>query len=64
MGTPGREPQEESRNITTRALIFYTTYYILVVPCLGFPLKSRYILGIGGLDSKVELPHKSPANGK
>ena len=47
MGTPNREPQEYSRNldrnIPTMVLIFLlNSYYILGVPCLGFPLGSLY----------------------
>ena len=44
MGTPNREPQEYSRNLTEckdpgRCLPIIS-YYILGVPCLGFPLRS------------------------
>ena len=44
MGTPNREPEEYSRNIIEYedpgGYILLCSYYILGVPCLGFPLKS------------------------
>ena len=47
MGTPNREPQEYSRNIIGIYLpqgpyIPLYSYYILGVPCLGFPVKSLH----------------------
>ena len=44
VGTPNREPQEYSRNIIEYKDPGYIpviySYYILRVPCLGFPVKS------------------------
>ena len=56
MGTPNREPQEYSRNITEykdpgRYSIFLLhSYYILGVPCLGIPIKVPLL-------SETLLPH-------
>ena len=51
MRTPNREPQEYSRSILGIYLpgsyILLNSYYILGVPCLGFPLESLYIRGLG-----------------
>ena len=45
MGTPNREPQEYSKNMTEykdpgRYIPIIYSYYILGVRCLGFPVKS------------------------
>ena len=41
METPNREPQEYDRNLLARILIVLLhSYYILEVPCVGFPLKA------------------------
>ena len=43
-GTPDSEPQEYGRNIIEHevGLFLLCSYYILRVPCLGFPVKSLY----------------------
>ena len=48
MGTPNREPQEDSRNIMEHkdpgnyipTIFLLYSYYILGVPCLEFPVQS------------------------
>ena len=54
MGTPNREPQEYSRKIIDYKDPVVYSYYILGVPCLGFPSKSlEFIHGIGHLVKKT-----------
>ena len=47
LGTPSREPQEYSRNMVGYGdpvgMFLLYSYYILGVPCLGFPVQSLYL---------------------
>ena len=55
LGTPNREPQEYS-SYQGRYILLHS-YYILGVPCLGFPIKSFYWLsrywGFGFVEMSV-----------
>ena len=56
LGTPNREPQEYSRKIIGIYLpgSLYS-YYILGVPCVGFPTKSLnwYVFRVQGLGFRI-----------